>query len=250
MQVPGVVKLAGLHHRTASRSGIATALEGQCGKRWFSRVTVVGVGHHLDHVVRAELLDHERTSTHRVEVLLGASRRFVTQALVELRFLQNRSGWAAKHVIRVGLGGLEGNAHGVVVHGGHFVDRGKRVGLGATLDARAVSVAEDHVLGRERRAVRPLHAFFQLVGDAFKVSSKTAIGHRGNFFHQVGHHFAFFVEPNQGLEHQRGALQLFGATRQIGVKNGRCLPVNQVDVAAGAALRQRRLGQRQGGAQR
>ena len=202
LQVPGVIEFAGFHHRTASGCGVATALERECGKGWLGRVSVVGVGDHLNHVVGAEILHHERPSAHRVEVLLGAGWSLVTQAVFELRFLNDGRCGAAKYVVGVGLGRLEGDAHRVVVQCYHFVNRREGAGLGAAFDVSAVLKGEQHVLYVEGGAVRPFQAFFELVGDGFEVGRKAAVGNRGHIFGQCGNHLAFFIELDQWVEHQ------------------------------------------------
>ena len=146
LQVPGVVKLTRFHDCAACSCCIATTLEGHRGKGGLGGIAVVGVGDQLRHVVRAEFLHREGTGADWAEVLFGAGGCFVTQAVFELRTLQDRGGGAAKHVVGVGLGRLEGDAHREVIGRDDFVNGREGVGLGATLDAGAVLVGKDHVL--------------------------------------------------------------------------------------------------------
>ena len=153
LQVPGVIEFAGLLYGATSGCSVATALEGQRRKGGFGRIAVVGVGHHLDHVIGAEILHHERPRAHRVEVLLGAGRGLVAQAVFELGFLNDGRCGAAKYVVGVGLGRLEGDAHRVVVQCYHFVNRREGAGLGAAFDVSAVLKGKQHVLSVEGGAV-------------------------------------------------------------------------------------------------
>ena len=146
LQVPAVIEFAGFHDCAASSCCVATALEGHRGKGGLGGIAVVRVGDQLSHVVRAEFLHREGAGADWAEVLFGAGGCFVTQAVLELRTLQDRGGGAAKHVIGVGLGRLEGDANREVVGCDDFVNGCEGVGLGATLDAGAVLVSEQHVL--------------------------------------------------------------------------------------------------------
>ena len=244
LQVPGVIEFASFHHRATGCGRVTTPLERHGGKGRLVGLAVVGVGNQLRHVVRTKLLHHERAGADRVEVLCRTGRCFVAQAVLELRPLHDGCGGPAKHIVRIGLGGLESDAHSEVVHRDNLVYRGESIGLGTALDAGAVFVAEHHIRRGQRRAVGPFEAAFEFVGDGLEISRKTTIGHGWHGFGQRRDHLAVLVELDQRVHDQRRCLEVLGATGEVGVQDRRRLPVDHVDVATGAALGHGSLRQR------
>ena len=192
----------------------------------------------------------EGAGADRAEVLLGAFRRLGAHAVLELRLLDDRCGGADEGAVGERLGDAEGDPDGELVERldrGHVGEVG--AGVAAALGMHAVVAREHHVGGGEGRAVRPHHAGFQLPGDRGQVGRDAAVLDRGDLGRQRRHHLAGLVVVGQRLEHQRRAFDVLGAAREIGVLDRRRLPVEDVELAVGAALGQRRRGQ-QGGRRR
>ncbi len=237
LQVPGIVELAGLEHCAPGRGRVAAALEGDLGEGGLCRVAVVRVGREGDHVVRLELVDHERAGADRIEVRLGAFRGLGAHAVLELLGLDDRRLVAHERAVGVRRGLVEGDLDGQVVD---HLDRLHAVELGAlgaaALRVHAVVGGELDVLGGERRAVRPFQVRLDLPGDRGEVLADAAVLDGGDLLDQPRHRVAVLVVAAKRLDHQARGLDVLGAAREVGVHDRRRLPVDDADLAVRSAL--------------
>ena len=237
LQVPGIVEFACFQNRTTGRVRVAATLEGDLGKGGLAFFTVVFVGFELDHVVRFEVCDGERTGADGVIVGFGALGRLGTQAVSELCGLNDRGLTADKGAIGVRFGLVERDLDGQIVHGLDVFDAVKERTLRtAAFGVHTVFSSEFHVGRGDGRAVGPLQAFLDFPGDGGQVLGHAAIGNRGDFDREEGHHFAGFIVTGQRFQNQRRRFDVLGAARQERVQDRRRLPIEDFHLAIAAAF--------------
>ena len=236
LHVPGVVEFAGFENGAGCRRCITTALERHGSEGRLGGIAVVRVGDICHHVVRLEFLDDEWAGADGAKVGRGAARSLGTDAILELRLLDDRLLGADEGAVGVVFRLGEGDLDGVGIGRLDALDafelgflRAAAIGRGAILPG------EDHVFGGEGRAVRPLDVGLQLPGDARHVLGHAAIIDGRDFGDEPGLQRAGLVIAGERLDRQRGAVNFFGAAGKVGIEGGNGLPEQDFQIAVSCA---------------
>mmetsp|Transcript_1016 Transcript_1016/g.1996 ORF Transcript_1016/g.1996 Transcript_1016/m.1996 type:complete len:518 (-) Transcript_1016:288-1841(-) len=195
LQVPRVVELAGFKHGTRCGRRIATTFEGYGREMRLLWHAVVIVRRQLDHVIRAEIGDHEGAGADGAEVGLGALGRAGAEAVGELSRLDDRALGADQRSVGERRRFSEGNLDGRVIHGHDAFDT-VEVGClrAAAFRMGAIFPGEDRVACRQRGAVGPGDAFLQRPCDLGQIFGDAAVFNRRDFRSEPRHHLAGVVK--------------------------------------------------------
>ena len=168
--------------------------------------------------------------------LVGASRDLAADVIGKQMFRDDHAVDADKGIgpERRRLG--EGHANGEIVD---LLDLGvlvagdrDRGGLGHS----RIFPVEDHVIGRERLAVMPFDALFQLPDHREAVLGEAVIFLARNFGGQHRNQIAVAVPSRQRLVEDAGAVLVLGSDGEMRVEQGHRLPIEQFQHAAAAGL--------------
>ena len=237
LQVPAIVKFAGFHDRTTGIFCRAAAFEGHGRKRRLRWVTVVRVGFHGDHVVRAELGDNEWAGADWAEVRVCTLRCFGTKTVCELCRLDDWAFATNKRAIWVWRWRRKvHNDSGRV----WCFNRGNAFELGhlrtATFWVGTIVIGEFHIRRSEVRAVRPFQTWGDVPGDGGQVRGHATIRGCWDLIDQPRDQLAILVVAGQRLDDHGSGFNILGTARQERVQDGWRLPIDDADIAVASAF--------------
>src|SRR5690606_38176613 len=243
LEIPGIVNVAGLHRAARRRGRVAAAFQLDALEPGLIAEAIIFVDLVGDNVAGLELGDLVRPGAdgRHVELVVAGGRADGTLEDVLRQDLAAVTSSEGHHPGRVRVGEME--SHGVIVDDLDILDDlvggdGRRAGFGV----RDVFPGEAHVLGGERRAVRPDDVVAQFPGDAHAVLGDAAVLETGELGSEGEDGFASSVEVDQRLEDQAGSAGVLVTLREVRVEDGRRLPVEDTHEVAAAAAHAPALG--------
>ena len=196
---------------------------------------VVGIDFGAEHVARLEIHEHIGAGADRLQIVRRLAR-LGADVILEQVFWDDHAVVADKGIgpewRRLGKGEADGEVvdlldRDVLVAG----DRDRR-----GLRRSGIFPVEDDIVCRERHAVMPFDAAFQLPDHRAAVLGQSIILLARNLGSEDRHQIAVIVPSRQRLVKDPGAFLVLGADGEMRIEQGHGLPIHQLQHAAAAGL--------------